>query len=105
MVTDFVATLDMPSKEGKYLNFTSLANVETLEGLEGIVFFATPDVMTGLISWCLMDTMKLDAVSVPFASGCSAIIGQTVTENRDGGYRTFLGLFDPSVRPMLKQMF
>lgn len=102
MVSDFIVDLNMPSKEGKYINFTSLDNIETFDNLEGIVFFATPDVMTGLVSWTLMDTNKPDAVTVPFASGCSAIVAQIVTENRDKGHRTFLGLFDPSVRPQVE---
>ncbi len=102
MVIDFITELNMPSKEGKYINFASINNLDSFEGLEGIIFFASPDVMTGLISWTLMDTNKPDAVSVPFASGCSAIVAQTVVENRDEGHRSFLGLFDPSVRPQVE---
>ena len=35
----------------------------------------------------------------PFGSGCSAVVTQATIENRKGGKRTFLGFFDPSVRP------
>ena len=34
-----------------------------------------------------------------FGSGCSAVVTQATIENRKGGKRTFLGFFDPSVRP------
>jgi hypothetical protein len=102
MVTEFLTDLNIPNKSGKYINFASIENIDNFEGLEGVIFFATPDVMTGLVSWTLLDTNKPDAVSVPFASGCSAVIAQTIVENRDGGHRAFLGLFDPSVRPQIE---
>ncbi len=101
MVENFVKELNMSDKSTKYLNFVSIDKLESFESLEGLVFFANPDVMTGLISWVHYDTNKSDAVSVPFASGCSAIVAQTVVENRENGHRTFLGLFDPSVRPQV----
>ena len=34
-----------------------------------------------------------------FGSGCSSIVTQATLENRKGGKRTFIGFFDPSVRP------
>ena len=34
-----------------------------------------------------------------FGSGCSTVVTQTILENRKGGRRTFVGFFDPSVRP------
>ena len=43
--------------------------------------------------------MRVDAVCVPFGSGCSAVVTQAVRENRRGGRSVFLALFDPSVRP------
>ena len=36
---------------------------------------------------------------MPVGSGCSTVVSQAVRENRNGGRRCFLGLFDPSVRP------
>lgn len=36
-----------------------------------------------------------------FASGCAAIISFATTENRKHGRRCFLGMFDPSARPLV----
>ena len=102
MVTKFVKDLKIPDKSGKYLNFVSIDKVENFDSLEGLIFFATPDVLSGLVSWTLFDTNSPDAVSVPFGSGCSSIISQTIVENQNNGQRTFLGMFDPSVRPHLE---
>ena len=63
------------------------------------MFFATPDVLSGLVSWASYDNNADDAVRAPFGSGCSAVVTQAVVENRRGGRSVFLGLFDPSVRP------
>ncbi len=98
MVADFVKDMNIPSKEGLFINFTSIKNIENFDNIEGLLFFATPDVLTGLISWTFFDTNAPDAVSVPFGSGCSSLISQTIVENKQNGYRVFLGLFDPSVR-------
>lgn len=99
MVADFILNLDMPDKSGLYINFSSIRNIGNFDNIEGLLFFATPDVLSGLVSWALYDTNAPDAVSVPFGSGCSSLVAQVVVENRRAGGRVFLGLFDPSVRP------
>ncbi|MDD3300701.1 MAG: DUF169 domain-containing protein [Bacteroidales bacterium] len=101
LVTQYIDKLAMPSKEGLFINFTSISNISTFEQKEGLIFFATPDVLSGLVSWAHFDTdaNQSDAVSAPFGSGCSLIISHIVTENQNKGSRVFLGLFDPSVRP------
>lgn len=102
LVTDIIMDLKIPNKSGEYLNFVSIDMIDNFDVLEGLIFFATPDVMSGLISWTFYDTNSPDAVSVPFGSGCSSIIAQTLVENQSNGHRTFLGMFDPSVRPRIE---
>lgn len=102
LVQQFVCELNIVQQFGRYINFASIGSLDSFEGLEGLVFFAAPDVLSGLISWVHFDVNRRDAVSVPFASGCSAIVAEMVAENRAGGYRTFLGMFDPSVRPQVE---
>jgi hypothetical protein len=85
-----------------YLNFASIASIRNFDKLEGLVFFATPDVLTGLVSWAQFDNNNPDAVSVPFGSGCSTVVAQTIVENQNNGQRVFLGMFDPSARPQVE---
>lgn len=99
MVDSFITDLNISSKTGRYINFVSIDKIENFDNIEGLVFFAIPDVLSGLISWTFFDTNAPDAVSLPFGSGCSSIIAQTVAENQNNGYRSFLGMFDPSARP------
>lgn len=102
MVTEFIEDLNLPKAPGEYINFAPIDKVKELNQVEGVLFFATPDVLTGLVAWTLYDTNNENAVSVPFGSGCSSIISQVIKENRANGKRTFLGLFDPSVRPSVE---
>lgn len=99
MVEKFVEGLDINKINGKYINFARVDTVENFDNVEGLIFFATPDILTGLASWTFFDTDDEDAVSCGFNSGCSATVARVVTENRKGGKRCFLGFLDPSVRP------
>lgn len=99
LVCEYVQNLRVPRTDRKYLHFARIDQVESFDGLEGIWFLATPDVLSGLTTWTWFDTNASDAVSIDFASGCCAVVTQAVIENRRNGQRTFLGFFDPSVRP------
>lgn len=99
MVADYVKRLEMPRTTKRYLNFVRIDQAKSLEGFEGVMFYATPDMLSGLCGWAFYDTNEPDAVMAQFGSGCSTVVSMTVVENARGGYRCFLGLLDPSVRP------
>ena len=99
MVLDFIAALDLRPGPKAWLEFVRVDAAGTFDGAEGVLFFATPDVLAGLVTWAGFDNDAPDAVAAPFGSGCSTVVSQAVRENRNGGRRCFLGLFDPSVRP------
>lgn len=99
LVEEYVESVGIPPAGGLFLNFTRVDNLETFDGIEGLVFVAEPDALSGLFTWACFDTNRDDAVTAMFGSGCSAVVTRTVVENRRGGKRTFLGGFDPSVRP------
>ena len=82
-----------------WLRFERLDAAASFEGAEGLLFFAGPDMLAGLFAWASYDNDAEDAVAAPFGSGCGVMIARVVEENRRGGQRCFLGLFDPSVRP------
>lgn len=102
LVREGLDHMGLVKAEKPYLNLTRIDGLASFDDVEGLIFFATPDVLSGLVGWALYDTNAPDAVSVPFGSGCSSLISQMVTENRRGGQRCFLGLFDPSARPSVE---
>ena len=99
MVADYVKSLEMPRATKRYLNFIRADQAESLKGFEGVMFYATPDALSGLCGWAFYDSNEADAVVARFGSGCSTVVSMAVVENSRGGHRCFLGLFDPSVRP------
>ena len=99
MVADYVENLGMKRAEKKYLNFVRIDKAESFDGFEGILFYATPDMLSGLCGWAFFDSNAADAVVTQFGSGCSTVVSMTIVENARQGQRCFMGLFDPSVRP------
>nr|WP_291527939.1 DUF169 domain-containing protein [Bacteroides sp. UBA939] len=99
MVTDFIEQVGVPRTENTYLHFARIDKLPSFDGIEGLLFLATPDILSGLTTWTFFDTNAIDAVTTPFASGCCCAVTFPILENRKGGKRTFLGFFDPSVRP------
>ena len=100
-VRKYVDSLDIEITDKPYLNFQRVDRLTSWEGIEAVVFFATPDILSGLCTWAFYDNDADDAVVTKFASGCAAVITFATVENRKGGRRTFLGMFDPSARPLV----
>lgn len=82
----------------EYLNFARIDKIKNLDQAEGLIFFANPDILSGLTTWAFYDSNRDDTVSTIFGSGCSSIITKVREENIRNGHRTFLGMLDPSAR-------
>ena len=100
-VRSYVKSLEIEQTDKPCLNFVRVDQLPSWDGVEAVVFFATPDVLSGLCTWAFYDNDADDAVVTKFASGCAAIVSFATTENRKGGRRCFLGMFDPSARPLV----
>lgn len=98
-----IESINVQSASHRYLHLARIDKLTSFEKVEGLLFFATPDILSGLCSWTFFDNASPDAVSTLFGSGCSSAITYTINENRIGGRRTFLGFFDPSVRPYVEK--
>lgn len=100
-VRQYITELDIRLTEKPYLNFVRMDHLADLDDMEGILFFATPDILSGLCSWAFYDNDADDAVSVRLASGCCSIVTFAVNENRKNGRSCFVGMLDPSARPLV----
>lgn len=102
MVRDYVEGLHIVPAPKKYINFQRVDSLTVWDGIEGLIFFATPDVLSGLCAWAFYDDNSESAVITRFSSGCASLITMAVTENRkEGSHSCFLGGFDPSARIMM----
>lgn len=102
LVKQAIEQIDVRLSEKPYINFVRIDRLKTFDEMEGLIFFASPDVLSGLFSWANYDSEDLNAVMSPWGSGCSTAVTSMVNENRLGGKHCFLGLFDVSARPYFK---
>ena len=102
MVLEGIKKIDVQRATKQYIHFARIDRLTSFEDVEGLLFLATPDILSGLVTWAFFDNNSPEAISTPFGSGCSATITQAVNENRRGGHRAFLGFFDPSTRPYVE---
>ncbi|MCG0227707.1 DUF169 domain-containing protein [Phocaeicola vulgatus] len=98
LVLDFVEKANVQITTRQYLNISPITELENFNNVVGIFFLATPDMLSGLASWTFYDNNSDDAITAKFGSGCSSIFSEATLENSKNGKRTFIGLFDPSVR-------
>jgi hypothetical protein len=64
-----------------------------------VVFFAPPDVLSGLFTLANYDEPTNEAVFCPMGAGCSTIVKYPVKESGSSRPRAVLGMFDVSARP------
>ena len=102
LVKDFVERLEIDVDKHKYLNFQRIDLMDDSIEFYGVLIFATPDILSGLVSWAYYDNSSDDAVCTPWGSGCSTTIRQVIIEEECLGSRCFIGLFDPSVRTRVR---
>lgn len=102
MVDEFVNAMSIRLSEKPYLNFARIDRLDSLEGIEGIVFMGNADIISGLNVWAWYDNNDREAVTCQWSSGCSAVVCWMTAENQHNGKRTFLGMFDLSVRKWVR---
>ena len=86
----------------KYCIFKPLSQFSGGEEPEFVIFFARPEVMTGLFTQTMFTTGEVDCVASPFGAGCTNIIAWPLYYKEQGMEKAVLGGFDPSARKFLK---
>ena len=70
---------------------------------EVVVFFARPDVLSGLFTLANYDEVDPNGVFAPFAAGCGSIVQYPYLEKDSDHPRCILGMFDVSARPCVPE--
>jgi hypothetical protein len=84
-----------------YIIFKKWDNLKVADEPEVVIFFSTPDVLSGLFTLVNFDESKPDVVITPMGSGCSSIVSYPYMERDALHPRAVLGMFDPSARPYI----
>jgi len=73
--------------------------LEELDNPDVIIFFANPDVLSGLFTLANYDETEPNGVYCPFSAGCGSIIQYPYLEKTSDRPRAIIGMFDVSARP------
>ncbi|MGD9141929.1 MAG: DUF169 domain-containing protein [bacterium] len=87
---------------GRYIVFKRWDKVAAGDEPEAVIFFATPDVLSGLFTLANYEEEDPHGVIAPFASGCASIVHFPHLEGRSEHPRATLGMFDVSARPCVE---
>jgi len=99
MVKEIMGNIQCIPAKGRFIVFKRFDQLTPDEDPVAVIFFARPEVLSGLFTLANFDQVKGDGVIAPFGSGCGTIVYQAWLENEKENPRAILGMFDPSVRP------
>lgn len=99
LVRDFMKNNPVEPAPGKWIVYKPWNQIEDTDTPEAVIFFAKPDVVSGLFTLANFDHPEPNGVICPFSAGCGSIVLYPMQENRRDNPRAVLGMFDPSARP------
>ncbi len=86
---------------GRFIVFKRWDMIERSDKPDVVVFFAEPDVLSGLFTLANFDEAEPNGIFVPFGSGCSTIVQYPYLEKSSSRPRGVIGMFDISARPFV----
>jgi hypothetical protein len=94
----YMPAFDAP---GKYIVFKRWDNLLEKDEPIAVIFFAKPDVLSGLFTLANFDEPTPHGVISPFGSGCSSVVYHPYKESQSDNPKAVLGMFDVSARPCM----
>jgi hypothetical protein len=85
----------------RYIIFKRWDSMEAGDKPLVVIFFAPPDVLSGLFTLSSFDEPQPYGVIAPFCAGCGSIVDYPYKELQSGLHRAVLGMFDVSARPFV----
>ncbi len=99
MVKEFMSNMRCIPAKGRYIIFKRFDQLTPDDEPVAVIFFAKPDVLSGLFTLANFDQPDGNGVIAPFGSGCAAIVYQPWFQNELENPKAILGMFDASARP------
>ena len=87
----------------KYIAFKRWDNIVEADDPKVVIFFAKPDVLSGLFTLANFDEVEPNGVFAPFSAGCGSIVQFPFLEADKDRPRAVLGMFDVSARPFTQK--
>ena len=86
---------------GRFIVFKRWDTIEESDDPDVVIFFAAPDILSGLFTLANFDETEPNGVFAPFGSGCSTIVQYPYLEKSSNRPRGVIGMFDVSARPFV----
>lgn len=83
----------------RYIVFKRWDALQETDDVDVAIFFARPDVLSGLFTLANYDEPQPEGVFAPFGAGCSSIVQYPYIESHAQRPRGVIGMFDVSARP------
>jgi len=99
MVDELVNKIPVFTAPAQYIVFKRWDLFQVDEDPEVIIFFATPDVLSGLYTLAGFDESDMNHAIAPFGAGCATIVMYPYIEKQRKRPRAIIGMFDVSARP------
>ena len=89
--------------KGKHIIFKRWDKLQVFDEPAVVIFFAEPDVLSGLFTLANFDQTEPNSTFTPFAAGCGSIVYYPYLEKDAARPRAVIGMFDPSARPCVSR--
>ena len=102
MVKMFMKNQKTLTVSGKNIIFKRWDMLTENDNPDVVIFFARPDILSGLFTLANYDQTDPNMTITPFAAGCGSIIHFPYLESLEENPRAVIGMFDPSARPCVQ---
>jgi uncharacterized protein (DUF169 family) len=103
MVKELMKNQQTLSIDGKNIIFKRWDDLTVNDDPDVVIFFARPDVLSGLFTLANFDQTEPNGTITPFGAGCGTIIYYPYLESMSERPRAVIGMFDPSARPCVQE--
>lgn len=101
LVKEWIEQVPILQAPAEFIIFKRWDKLEEPDEPEVVMFFAWPDVLSGLFTLANFDRAEPNGVFAPFGAGCASIIQYPYLERQSDAPRGVLGLFDVTARPFV----
>ena len=103
LAREFIAKRKPPLAPASYCVFKPIEKFQKEEKPQVVIFFAPPDILSGLFTLINYALERVDGVYTPFGSGCSTLLTYPLKEASKEQPQVILGMFDVSARPIVER--
>jgi uncharacterized protein (DUF169 family) len=103
LAREFIAKRRPSLAPASYCVFKPIEKFQEEEKPQVVIFFAPPDILSGLFTLTNYALERVDGIYTPFGSGCSTILTYPLKEASKEQPQAILGMFDVSARPMVEK--